>query len=116
MGRQLKQKGGNNMTKEERKALAEELKSRQRCMAEKHEFVPGQLVRWKKGLENRQNPGEEEPAVVVSVLREPLCDAEGDSGNFYFREPLDLVVGIRLDSGRFQCLHVDSRRFEPYDE
>lgn len=104
------------MTKEERKALAEELKSRQRCMAEKHEFVPGQLVWWKEGLKNRQHPGEGEPAVVVSVLREPVYDEEGDSGSVYFREPLDLVVGVILDSGRFRCFHVDSRRFAPYDE
>ena len=104
------------MTKEERKELAEELKNRQRILAEKHEFVPGQLVRWKDGLRNRGMIGTEEPVVVVSVLREPVYDEEGDSENFYFREPLDLVIGIIRPDGAYRCFHVDSRRFEPYAE
>jgi len=104
------------MTKEERAALVEELKNRYALMAEKHEFSPGQVVWWKEGLANKTSPKGGDPAVVVSTLPEPTFDPDGNGGSAYFREPLDLVIGIIGSDGKFRCFHVDSRRFEPYPE
>ncbi|TVQ85703.1 MAG: hypothetical protein EA400_14890 [Chromatiaceae bacterium] len=61
-------------------------------------------------------PGE--PAVVVSVLESPVPDNEQESGSTYFREPLDLVLGVIWDKephrGDFVLFHFDSRRFLPW--
>ncbi len=47
------------------------------------------------------------------MLLEPIFDSEEGTGSAYFREPLDIVLGV-LEEGSFLCLYFDSRRFEPY--
>jgi hypothetical protein len=53
-------------------------------------------------------------AVVVAILPEPVYEQDKKGANSpYFREPLDLVVGMLEDNGDLILYHFDSRRFEP---
>lgn len=83
---------------------------------------PGDLVRWKRAadgtsMKNRKSPAENEVAVVVEVLPQPLYDsASNDSGTPYFHEPLTLVLGLLRGGGEhFVTYHYDGRRFERVD-
>ena len=76
---------------------------------------PGMLAAWKRGLKNRRFPAYGEPAIVMEVLEQPVIDLENGSGWPYFREPLDLLLGIVNKDGDFLIYHVDRRRFEPYE-
>jgi hypothetical protein len=84
----------------------------------RHRFAVGDLVTWKPGLQNRRLPRPGQPAVVVSVLDPPVVDGEQESGSTYFNEPLDLVLGLFVDSGPARgallTWHFDSRRFCPW--
>lgn len=74
----------------------------------------GQLVKWKTGLHNRKRPYPEEPAIVTQLLEATINDpTEVDSGSQFFREPLNVVIGI-WDDGDFNELYVDRRRLEAY--
>ena len=75
-------------------------------------FASGQLVTWKKGLKNKRRPQYDEPVVVVEILDAPVLDEDQNPGSAYFREPLDLVVGMLDEDDDFVLYHVDSRRFE----
>lgn len=79
-----------------------------------HPFSPGDLVRWKPALKNKRRPEYDVPAIVVEVLDEPVRDREQGAGSAYFREPLDLAIGLLDDDDDFVILHVDSRRIEPF--
>jgi len=79
-----------------------------------HRLVPGDVVQWKTGLRNKRRPEDGAPAVVVERLTEPVYDGEEGAGSPYFREPLDMVVGLLDEDGDYTLYHVDSRRFEPY--
>lgn len=74
---------------------------------------PGMLAVWKLGLKNRRFPRYGEPAIVVEVLDPPILDHENESGSTYYREPLDLLLGILHKDGDFLVYHFDSRRFQP---
>lgn len=76
---------------------------------------PGMLVKWKDGLKNRKRPRPNEPAIVINILEKPVFDAESGSGTTYFREPLNLVLGMVDDDGEFIIFHYDSRRFRPFE-
>jgi hypothetical protein len=81
-----------------------------------YEFKPGQMVEWKQGLKNRVKPSLHEPAIVISVLEEPIFDTDRDSGTPYFKEPLDLVIGVfqeEEDANMF-FFYVDKRRLQPF--
>src|SRR6266704_5944646 len=80
----------------------------------RHAFEVGQLVQWKPGLRNRLIPRHGLPAVVIDVLDEAVFDNAIDSGTPFFREPLDLIVGVLDDDGDLDAFYVDSRRFEPF--
>lgn len=47
-----------------------------------------------------------------------LLDSDTETGSTYYREPLDLVLGLFLDEGEhrgdFLSWHFDGRRFEPW--
>ncbi|EIC22782.1 hypothetical protein [Thiorhodovibrio frisius] len=94
------------------------LQERARLFAQTHRFAPGDLVTWKPGLKNRRVPRNGQPAVVLEVLSAPVFDSEKDAGSAYFREPLDLVLGLFLEDGPhrgdFLNWHFDSRRFQPW--
>jgi hypothetical protein len=80
----------------------------------RHDFSPGQIVRWKKGLRNKRFPAYGQPLIVLKTMPEPVFDTTITSdGNPYFREPLTLIVGILSSDGDLYCLHLDSRRLEP---
>ncbi len=79
-----------------------------------YRFKQGDLVRWKNGLKNRKLPKENQPAIVVEALKEPLENTETESGSTYFKEPLDLVLGFIAPDGVFITFYYDKRRFEPY--
>jgi hypothetical protein len=80
-----------------------------------HTFQPRQLVKWKPGLKNKKLPKEGQPAIVMAVLEETLDQVERDPGSPYFREPLDIVLGVTDEDGDFMTFHFDKRRFEPYN-
>ncbi len=80
-----------------------------------HEFSPGQLVQWKPGLRNKRRPAYGEAAVVASILALPAHDTD-DASSPYFKEPLDIVLGMLDADGDLVLYHFDSRRFEPFAE
>jgi hypothetical protein len=75
-------------------------------------FQPGEFVRWKEGLKTKRRPLEGEPAVVIEVLKEPIYDPKDEVGSTYFREPLDLILGVLGDEGELISYYFDKRRFE----
>jgi hypothetical protein len=78
-----------------------------------HTLKPGMLVRWKAGLKNKKRPEYNEPAIVMEVMLDPLRDNGHDAGSAYYREPLDLTLGLIDGDGDFVIFHFDQRRFEP---
>jgi len=77
---------------------------------------PGMLAIWKPGLKNRRFPRYGEPVVVVALLDTPIINPGDESGSPYFREPLDLLLGlVRGDDREFLVYHADRRRFQPYE-
>ena len=98
--------------------LAQALRARFDSLQRRHAFKPGDLVCWKPGLCNRRMPRAGMPAVVLEVLPDPVLDDAKDSGDAYFREPLDIVLGVFIEQGRhrgdFITWHFDSRRFRPW--
>ena len=79
----------------------------------RHEFEPGQLVRWKPKLRNKRLPDYDQQAIVMSMLAEPVINTSEPSDSPYYREPLDLVLGVIDGSGDLICFHFDAQRFEP---
>ena len=92
---------------------ADKAKAMYERFVRRYEFHPGQLVRWKPELRNRNFPAYGECGVVVSILPEPVIDPSNDSGSSYYREPLDIVLGFVDGEGDFITYHFDSRRFAP---
>ena len=84
------------------------------AMKTRHDFQPGQLVRWKAGLKNRELPENDQPAIVWAVLAKPVFDAAPGAGTPYFHEPLDIVLAVMDKEKDFLLYHYDSRRFEPF--
>jgi len=74
-------------------------------------FRPGDIVMWKEGCPNRKRPKLDEPCVVLEVLDEPLYGAEKSAGSPYFREPLDIVLGMLDNDGDLVRYCYDKRRF-----
>lgn len=81
-------------------------------LSETAHFSPGDLVVWKPLLKNRVRPAYDEPAIVIEVLDAPVRNTEADPSSTYFREPLDIVLGVLDDDGEILVYHFDSRRFE----
>ena len=77
---------------------------------------PGMLAVWKPGLKNRRFPAYGHPAIVMELLDPPILDHEEESGITYYREPLDMQMGILHRDGDFLVFHFDSRRFQPYEQ
>jgi hypothetical protein len=83
-------------------------------MNKRHTFKPGQLIKWKVGMQVRPYPLINDPAIIVDVLNEPIFDGTMDASFASFREPLDLVVGCLGSQAQFVIFHFSSFRFEPY--
>ncbi len=96
--------------------LAPVLLERYQQLQRRHRFAPGDLVTWKAGLANRRYPKPGQLAVVIEVLEQPVLDNEVNSGSTYFREPLDIILGViwdeEHDRGQFVTFHFNSQRFE----
>lgn len=76
----------------------------------RHIFKPGDLVTWKAGLRNKMLPDDGQPGIVIEVLAEPVPDAGSDGDSPYFREPLDLAVGVLDPDNDVLVYWFDSRR------
>lgn len=79
----------------------------------KHDFKVGDLVRWKPGMTNRRFPVGDSPAIVIEVLTVPVMNPILDHGSPYFRELLDIRVGVPTFSGDLNTYLVESARFAP---
>ena len=80
---------------------------------ERHEFRPGMIVRQKPQALNYKGFGDNDQAIVVELLAEPIIAGLEAHGTSHYRERQDMIVGS-LEDGKLFCLfHVDSRRFEP---
>ena len=82
-------------------------------LTHKHQFRPGDLVSWKRGLKNGKYPLKGYPAIVTKVYEQAIIREDMESGSNHFREPLDMVIMVDTDD-EISEFHVDSRRFEPY--
>ena len=100
--------------------LGAALRERYQRLITPHRFAPGELVTWKPGLKNHRVPRYGQPAVVVEVLETPVHDSDKEAGSTYFREPLDVVLGLLWDTdpgrGELMTFYYDSRRFQPWAE
>lgn len=76
-------------------------------------FAPGDLVTWKPGLKNRRVDG---PMIVVEVLDTPVLAELNESGSPYFREVLDLKIGIVDTDADFLIFHMGSNRLMPLEQ
>jgi hypothetical protein len=97
-------------------AMAEALQERLQEFQKNFAFTAGELAEWKPGLRNKNRPAYGEPVVIVEKLSEPVLGRTDESGSPYFREPLDLIVGlIDTSDDNFDLYYYDSRRFQPFD-
>lgn len=94
----------------------ERLKALAVSLATTFTFNSGDLVEWKPGLRNKGHPDYGVAAVVLTTHAQPVFDETQNAGSAYFREPLDLVIGVLDSDGDLAALHVDSRRFQPFSE
>jgi len=80
-----------------------------------HEFAKGQLVRWKPGLRNRRYPLYGNPAIVLEIFKKPVGMSSDDPSSPYYREPVDIQLGLIDSDQDFLTFFFDKRRFEPFD-
>jgi hypothetical protein len=111
----LREKDSEN---EEEKSYGEDHLAQLRDACEnflkKESFEVGQIVKWKRSLKNRRLPHQNQPAIVVRVLDEPIVSNDDESGSPYFLEKLDVVLGVMSKDGTFLTFYYDSSRFESY--
>lgn len=79
--------------------------------AEDRKIELGQLVEWKPGLRNKRYPEYRQPAIVMEFLEEPVYDSREQAGSTYYRESLDVILGLFDKDNDFVTFHFDSRRF-----
>ncbi len=103
------------LSQEDAEKAAELLRKRYAEFSETYNFRPGDLVQWKQGLKNKKRPRYGQPAVVIELLKNPIYDTSENPGSPYFREPLDIVLGLINESGNFVMYHYDKRRFKPFE-
>jgi len=84
--------------------------------SDRQQFEPGQVVRWKDGLQNKTYPYFDSVAVVIEHRTDPIVNREHESGSQYFHEPLDLALAVLVgEEQQFAVYWFDSRRFELVD-
>jgi hypothetical protein len=114
----LKTLSDKDIDSEKEKNYGEEylaqLKSACKNFVRKESFEVGQIVKWKENLKNRKLPHKNQPAIVISILEEPVISTDNESGSPYFLETLDIILGIIVDDGSFLTFYYDSKRFEAY--
>lgn len=82
-------------------------------LAVHHVFQPGDLVTWKPGLRNKLMPAKGQPGIVIEKLAEPVMDDAADADSPYYREPLDIAVGVVDADDDVLVYWFDSRRMQP---
>jgi hypothetical protein len=84
-----------------------------------HTFAPGMIVRQKRQARLYRMLGDNDLAIVVRMLPEPIMSQEFSVNNTLYRHEVDMVIGsieyagIDRQQPIFATFHVDSRRFEP---
>ncbi len=101
---------------EEEKTSPEQLKRMLEIYNKNYEFKVGDLVKWKPFMKNRKWPKKDEPAIVVEVLKEPIYDEFEKPNSPYFKEPLDIILGVRGPFGEFLLFYFNKKRFMPFEE
>jgi hypothetical protein len=96
----------------ERAKEQERLRTAFKGYSDPDEFSPGQLVQWKEALRNRQLPEYGQSAVVLEVLDQPVVSEAEPVDSPYYREPLDLVLGVIDGDGDLAAFHFNGRRFK----
>lgn len=91
----------------------EKLRRAYRLLDHVHDLSPGQLVTWKPGLKNRDQPGLDEPLVVLELLDEPLHDEAATPDCAASWERLDVIGGWLDDDGQLIVGCFDRRRLQP---
>jgi hypothetical protein len=76
----------------------------------------GDFVEWIPGLRNRTIPAYGEPAVVISIDEQAFEDSTRDVNSGYFKEPIDLALGVLDQQDELVVFHFDSRRFRKFVE
>lgn len=94
------------------------LRARYRSLKlDRHQLRAGMVVGWKPGLKNRRWPAPDKPCIVLEMLDQPVLDND-ESGSTYFREPLDMIVGLVVEEGEhrgdFLMFHACSERYQPW--
>lgn len=107
----------DKLSESDESVSANDLKQRFKKFSEKNTFKEGDIVTWKEGLQDRNLPKENTPAIVVKVLTGDDVVLEESTtitaASPYFRNELDLLVGV-ISNGRFMISHQISSRFEHY--
>jgi len=94
---------------------AEDLKELFDIFNQETNFSVGELVQWKQGMKTKKRPQYGEPCIIVEMLDSPVFSSEKNAGSAYFREPMDMVVGLVDSDDDFVIFHFDSRRFEKFE-
>ncbi len=84
-----------------------------KVLQKEHTFSKGQLVRWKEHMRNAKSPDYGAPAIVTQVC-EPFLDETQGMWTPYYKEPLDIRIGMLNQDGDFLEFWANSKRFEPY--
>lgn len=92
---------------------ADKLRSAYRRLDHVFDLSPGQIVTWKPGLKNRDQPQLSEPLVVLELLDELLNDTvTSDCAAAW--ERLDVIGGWLDDEGQLAVGCFDRRRLQPH--
>lgn len=91
------------------------LQNRYNLLRQPTDITEGMLMQWKAGLKNKSRPAYGEPCIVIQFLKTPEFDVSFRSSSAYFREPLDLQIGVLDDDRELQLYYVDSRRFTTFN-
>jgi hypothetical protein len=96
--------------------LIEDLKDALASYNLERDFESEDLVVWKDNLKNRRHPKYGQPAIVVKILDEPIQTSDETSSSAYFRENLDVQLGIFTEDREFVVFYYDSCRFSKYQQ
>lgn len=106
-------KSGKDRNKLNPEETIQKLTEYRQLLNKKYDFKEGDIVTWKPNLKNRTTPNYNEPAIVLEVLESPLFDGSTETGSVYFREPLDVILGV-IAEGELISFYFDKRKFQPY--
>jgi hypothetical protein len=93
---------------------AGKLRRAYRLLDHVHDLSPGQIVTWKPGLKNRDQPELSEPLVVLELLDEPLHDDTATCDCAAAWERPDVIGGWLDDEEQLAVGCFDRRRLQPH--